>query len=237
MRNARVAVVVTMGILLTLAACNKTGTSSDGSAASSGAAATSSGGSGSGSGATASSGGGSSASTVSAPAPITIPEGKTLTVTIDQSVTTKTNAAGDRVDASLAEPVTVDGNEVLPKGTHVRGTVVTSEQAGHIKGGATLTIRLASISLNGQTYDIHTSSFTETSKARGKRTAIGAGGGAAVGAVIGALAGGGKGAAIGAAAGGGAGTAGAAYTGDRDATIPAETVVHFKLTQPVTLSQ
>ena len=141
------------------------------------------------------------------------------------------------MEASLAEPVTVDGEQVLAKGTHVRGTVVTSAQAGHIKGGATLTIKLTSISANGQNYDIHSSSYTVTGKARGKRTAIGAGGGAAVGAIIGAIAGGGKGAAIGAAAGGGAGTAGAAYTGNRDVTIPAETVVHFKLTDSVTLSR
>jgi hypothetical protein len=73
------------------------------------------------------------------------------------------------------------------------------------------------------------------SKGRGKRTAIGAGGGGAAGAIIGAIAGGGKGAAIGAAAGAGAGTAGAVFTGKRDITLPAETKLNFKLAQPLAI--
>ena len=230
MRNGHVARFLAVGILLTLAACNKTGTSSDSSTSSPSSAAQ-----GSGSGAAS----GSAASTAApAPAPpVVIAAGTGLTVTIDQNVSTKTNSNGDAFDASLAEPVTVDGNEVLPRGTHLRGTVTRAASAGHLKGGAVLSLTLDSIKLNGQAYSIGTSTFTEQGKARGKRTAIGAGGGAAVGAIVGALAGGGKGAAIGAAAGGGAGTAGAAYTGDRDLTIAAETRVHFKLTRSVSIRQ
>ena len=63
------------------------------------------------------------------------------------------------------------------------------------------------------------------------------GGGAGAGALIGALAGGGKGAAIGALVGGGAGTAGSAYTGNRDVTLPAESVVSFKLEAPLQVAQ
>jgi hypothetical protein len=47
------------------------------------------------------------------------------------------------------------------------------------------------------------------------------------------LAGGGKGAAIGALAGAGAGTAGAAYTGNKEIVLPAESTVSFKLTRAV----
>jgi hypothetical protein len=156
---------------------------------------------------------------------------------VDQTVSTKNNNSGDAFEASLAEPITANGVEVLPRGTHVRGIVTHADSAGHVKGGAVLSLTLDSIRANGQSYSIQTSTYSEQGKARGKRTAIGAGGGAAVGAIVGALAGGGKGAAIGAAAGGGAGTAGAAYTGDRDLTIPAETRLHFKLTRPVSISQ
>jgi hypothetical protein len=59
------------------------------------------------------------------------------------------------------------------------------------------------------------------------------GGGAGLGALIGGLAGGGKGAAIGALAGAGAGTAGAGLTGNRDVTLPAESVVSFQLQTPL----
>lgn len=166
-----------------------------------------------------------------------VPAGKILIVTIDQDISTKTNSSGDAFAASLAEPVTVDGQTAIPQGTHLSGTVVESQAAGHVKGGALLELTLDAIRLNGQKFSIDTTEFEEAGKGRGKRTAIGGGGGAAFGAIVGALAGGGKGAAIGALAGGGAGTAGAAYTGKRDITIPAETRLHFKLKNSISVPQ
>jgi hypothetical protein len=169
------------------------------------------------------------------PPPVVVDGGTVLTVTLDQTVSTQTNSIGDRFAASLAEPVTVNGSQVLPVGTHATGTVVQAQAAGHLKGGSLLELTLDSLTVNGQPYPIQTREFEEAGKGRGKRTAIGAGGGAAFGAIIGALAGGGKGAAIGAVAGGGAGTAGAAYTGKRDITLPAETRLHFRLKAPLTI--
>jgi len=169
------------------------------------------------------------------PPPIVIPAGKVLTVTVDQDISTKTNSSGDRFLASLAEPVRVDGETVVPAGTRASGTVVEAQAAGHLKGGAILALTLDSITLGGQKFPLETSEFEDAGKGRGKRTAVGGGGGAAFGAIVGALAGGGKGAAIGALAGGGAGTAGAAYTGKRDITIPAETRLHFKLKDSITI--
>jgi hypothetical protein len=53
--------------------------------------------------------------------------------------------------------------------------------------------------------------------------------------LIGGLASGGTGMAIGGLAGGGAGTAVAGLTGNRDVDIPAESVVHFKLSEDVVI--
>jgi hypothetical protein len=170
------------------------------------------------------------------PPPVVINTGTLLTVTIDQTVSSKTNNNGDSFAASLAAPITVDGVTVLPIGTRAHGTVVQAQSAGRVKGGAILALVLDSVTVNAQPMAIQTSEFEETIKGRGKRTAIGAGGGAAFGAIIGGLAGGGKGAAIGMLAGGGAGTAGTAFTGQRDITIPAETRLHFKLTAPLTVA-
>lgn len=241
MHNGHAArMMIMLGVLLALSGCNKTGTSSaTTSSSNSSAAATNSSAPSDAANSNSSQTPASApaAAAAPAPAPVVIPAGKTLAVTIDQNISTKDNSVGDHFEASLAEPVTVDGNEVLRRGTHVRGTITESDQAGHVKGAATLAITLTGINSNGQTYEIHTSSYSVQGKARGKRTGIGTGGGAAFGAIVGAIAGGGKGAAIGAAAGGGAGAAGAAYTGDRDVSIPAEHLVHFKLTHSVTLSQ
>jgi hypothetical protein len=160
-----------------------------------------------------------------------IDAGTVLAVTIDQSISSKTNNVGDHFDASIASPITLDGKEVIPVGAKCSGRVTQAKSAGRFKGGAELDVILDSIMVKGKSYEIQTTSVEEAGKGRGKRTAVGAGGGAAVGAIIGALAGGGKGAAIGAGAGAGAGTAGAAFTGNRDITLPAETRLSFKLTQ------
>ena len=61
------------------------------------------------------------------------------------------------------------------------------------------------------------------------------GGGAGGGAFIGGIAGGGKGALIGGLIGAGAGTAGAAFTGNKELTIPAESAVSFKTTSSLTV--
>jgi hypothetical protein len=169
------------------------------------------------------------------PPPIEVPAGKVLTVTLDQTINSKIANNGDTFVASLAEPVTVDANVVLPIGTKVRGTIVTAQSAGKFKGNALLQLTLDSVSVNGTRYSIQTSEFEDAGKGRGKRTAIGAGGGAAFGAILGAVAGGGKGAAIGALAGGGAGTAAAGFTGKKDIVLPAEIRLHFKLVQPVSI--
>jgi hypothetical protein len=171
------------------------------------------------------------------PPPIVLPAGKALAVTLDQTISSKIANNGDSFAASLAEPVTVDANVVLPIGTKVRGTIVTAQSAGKFKGNARLQLTLDSSSVNGARYSMQTSEFEEAGKGRGKRTAVGAGGGAAFGAIIGALAGGGKGAAIGAVARGGAGTAGAGFTGKTDIVLPAETRLHFKPVQPLAIQQ
>ena len=168
-----------------------------------------------------------------APQPIIIPAGTVLHVTVDQEISSKNANAGDPFDASLAESVWVHGQAVLRRDTRVTGVVTSAKSAGRFRGRAELGLALDAITVDGQHYRLHTSSVAEETKARGKRTAIGAGGGAAFGAIVGAIAGGGKGAAIGAMAGGGAGTAGAAFTGKRDIVIPAETHLAFRLERSV----
>src|SRR6202451_3585138 len=169
------------------------------------------------------------------PPPIVIPAGTTITVTLDQTVNSQTANNGDPFAASLAVPVTSGTLVVLPVGTKVGGTVVTAQSAGKFKGNALLQLVIDSVRINGTRYPMQTNEFEDVGKGRGKRTAVGAGGGAAFGAIVGALAGGGKGAAIGALAGGGAGTAGAAFTGKKDIVLPAETAVSFRLRTPLSV--
>ena len=191
------------------------------------------------SGSAGSSGGQETANPAPAPEsrPIVVAAGKEIVVTADQSVSSKTGNTGDRFDASLAAPVMVDGRVVIPRGARATGTVTDAKSAGKFNGKAEISVTLSSVRVNGQEYAVRTSEVTEAGKGRGKRTVEGAGGGAAIGALIGAIAGGGKGAAIGAGAGAGAGTAGAAFTGERDITIEAETKLTFQLREPLELGR
>jgi hypothetical protein len=169
------------------------------------------------------------------PPPVVIPAGTTITVTLDQTINSQTANNGDGFAASLAVPVTSGTVVVLPVGTRVGGTIVTAQSAGKFKGNALLQLVIDSVRIYGTKYPMQTNEIENAGKGRGKRTAVGAGGGAAFGAIVGALAGGGKGAAIGALAGGGAGTAGAGFTGKKDIVLPAETRLHFRLAQPLTV--
>jgi hypothetical protein len=169
------------------------------------------------------------------PKPVVIPAGTVLTVRLGNTVGSKTSHTGDRFQASLAEPIVVGNKAVAPAGSSVAGTVTEAHPAGRFKGAATLNLAADTLTIRGVTYRIQASPVSQESKGKGKRTAGMVGGGAAGGAVIGALAGGGKGAAIGALVGAGAGTAGAAFTGNRDISLPAESALSFQLTAPVTL--
>ena len=167
------------------------------------------------------------------PQPVVVPAGTVITVRLAQALGSKISNAGDSFSATVAQPVSVDGKEVIPSGASASGTVVSAKPLGRFKGAAELQIRLTSVTAGGVSRPIETSSLVRTQSGKGKRTAVMIGGGGGVGALIGGLAGGGKGAAIGALAGAGAGTAGSAFTGNKDVVLPAESAVSFKLEQPL----
>ncbi len=164
---------------------------------------------------------------------VVVPAGTTITVRLGEAVGSKISSPGQSFSATVATPVTVEGNTVIPDGAQATGTVVDAKPLGRFKGGAVLQIKLTSVTVNGTPRDVETSAMTRTLQGKGKRTAVLTGGGAAAGALIGGLLGGGKGAAIGAVSGAGAGGAGSAFTGNKDIVLPAESALSFKLEQPL----
>jgi hypothetical protein len=164
-----------------------------------------------------------------------VPTGTTISVTIDQSVSSKDAKAGQTVTGTVARDVLSGGQVVIPKGSRAKLSVSSVQASGRLSTPAKLWLRLRSVTVHGKTYDVGTNSAGKTMGGKGKRDAAFIGGGAGGGALIGALAGGGKGAAIGAAAGAGAGTAGAAATGKKDVVFPAETRLSFKTRAPISI--
>lgn len=162
-----------------------------------------------------------------------VPAGTSITVTLDQSVSSKDAKVGQTVPATVAQAVVVSGATVIPKGSPATAIVATAVASGRLSTPAQLYLKLTSIQINGRTYTVSTGTTGEKGSSHAKRDAVAIGGGTAAGAIIGALAGGGKGAAIGAAAGAGVGTAGAAATGKKDITFSAETKLSFRLKSAV----
>jgi hypothetical protein len=171
-------------------------------------------------------------------ADVNIPAGSELAIRINQSISVKHTPPGARFDGEVVEAWT-DGNGrvILPKGTPVGGVVDESHRRGHFKGRSVLELRLTSLTLNGTRYPVETRDLRETKKGKGRRSAGMIGGGAGLGMLIGGIASGGTGLLIGGLAGGGAGTAVAGLTGNRDIDIPAESIVHFRLADDLTLQQ
>ena len=151
------------------------------------------------------------------------------------TIDTKTASAGETFTGSLAHAVSVHGEVAIPAGAGVAGTVVESKSPGKFKGEGVLTVSLTAINIGGASTTVATSNYTVAVKGKGKRTAVAVGGGTGAGALIGGIAGGGKGALIGGVVGAGAGTAGAAFTGNKDLQIPAESAITFRLAKPITV--
>jgi hypothetical protein len=131
------------------------------------------------------------------------------------------------------EPILSNGTVVVPQGTPVAGRIDEAHRRGHFKGRSILELRLTSMTLNGYEYPLDTRDHVQTKKGKGRRSAGIIGGMTGAGMLIGGLATGGVGLAIGAAAGAGSGTAIAGLTGNRDLDIPAESIVHFRLSDPL----
>jgi hypothetical protein len=168
--------------------------------------------------------------------PLTVPEHTTLHVTLDQGLSSRQSRSGDHFDATVSEPVIIGDQTVIPQGAHVQGLVVDAQPSGRLMGRARLQLALQTVEVDGTTYDIRTATSRKVGGSHKKRNLAWIGGGAGGGVLIGALAAGGEGALIGGPIGAGAGTAVAFATGHKNISLPAETVLTFKLTEPVAIN-
>jgi hypothetical protein len=161
-----------------------------------------------------------------------------LPVRLQDSISSDRNHPGDTFTATLDQPLVVDGFVIAERGARVEGKIVEAQQAGRVKGLASIALELTRLNLSdGQHVEISTDSFTKMGPESKKQDAAKIGGGAALGAIIGAIAGGGKGAAIGAGAGGATGTGVVLATRGKPAVLPSETKISFRLNNSVTITE
>ncbi len=161
----------------------------------------------------------------------TLPAGTNIMIRTIDAIDSDRNQVGDKFQASLEEPITIDDAVIVPKGANVYGRLIEATEAGKIQGRSQLRLELTSIMVNGQSVQLQTGEYSVTGSSRGASTAKRVGGGAAAGALLGALIGGGKGAAVGAGVGAGAGTAVQVATKGEQVHVPSETLLQFTLQQ------
>ncbi len=181
--------------------------------------------------------GGSSSVAQSAPPPpprvVTIPAGTSVRIQMIDSVDSASNKIGDTFLASLATPVVVNNEVIIPKDTDVYVKLANAKTSGKFTGQSELTLELDHVKYRGKNYPLSSSTFQQVGESRGKDTAKKTAIGAAIGTAIGAIAGGGKGAAIGAGVGAGSGAAAQVFMKGKQVKVPAETKIDFQLEQPV----
>ena len=164
----------------------------------------------------------------------TLPAGTTLHVRLDSALGSDSSRAGDPIEATLTRAVVVDGTEVVPSGSTVRGEVGAVDPGGKVEGRASLALRFTSIAVAGrdEPLPIATRASWQAPATKAKDTAkiaVPAGAGAIIGGIIG----GGKGAAIGAAIGGGGGAAVVMSTRGPQIRVAAGTALSLPLEQDV----
>jgi hypothetical protein len=170
------------------------------------------------------------------PEQIVIPSGTAITVRLQSSVSSATSHAVDEFDATLDQPLVIDGKTVAAEGTQVTGRVLAARHSGRLRHPGYLRIALSSLTLNGKAVPVRSSSVSIAGGSHKRRNLAWIGGGTGGGALIGAIASGGTGALIGSAIGAAGGTSAAFITGKKDVGFSAERRLTFRLTRLVTVS-
>jgi hypothetical protein len=136
---------------------------------------------------------------------VVLPAGTTLKVALTSPVASDRSKVEDQVRATVSEPVIVDRHVVLPRGTQVVGYITDIERSGRVKGRARVAIRFNKLVLDGDEYIFRSEPIHLVADAtKGEdatKIGIGAGAGAAIGAILDGASGARKGAVLGGAAG------------------------------------
>lgn len=188
-----------------------------------------------------------------AAATLTVPPGTILNCKLSETLSTSSNSQGQLFAATLAEPVLVNGSQVVPAGATIRGRIASLSRPGRIKGAGKMLLVPETLAFpNGQTFAVNGVLLqaygvpgARIANAEGmvrgpdarmrdiKEVGIGIGGGGALGTMIGGL----HGAFIGGVIGGAAGLVDSFRRRGPDLTLPRGTELKFQLNRQLVVTR
>ncbi len=163
-----------------------------------------------------------------------VPAGTELEARLNTAIDSASSRVEDRVEATVTEAVMQGDTVIIPEGSTLRGEITAVEEAGKVKGRASLAVRFRTLTIAGhdEPYGVELG-MSRLAPATKKEDAAKIGIPAAAGGIIGGILGGKKGAVTGVVIGGGAGTAVVLTTAGKEIELPAGTVLTMKIDQPV----
>lgn len=176
--------------------------------------------------------------------PLAVAAGTAITATMNDSISSRKNKAGDVVTARVSNDLTgPDGRVVVPAGSIIAikiSAIHESENKSDKTG--TLTLAVQDISVNGKTYAIDATVDQVARELVGRKTNAGdiakVGAGTGIGAIVGRVIGGGAGGAVvGGVIGGAVGAQRAVETKDRDVVVAAGSKVQLTLREKLEVAE
>lgn len=160
----------------------------------------------------------------------TLPAGTQVTAALERTISTGSARVGDEVTLTTRAPIRA-GEDAIPAGAILHGEVTRAKGGGRIAGAPELTIRVTSLTVDGDRTPITTVPFRFRGPNDAKESVLAIVGGTVAGGVLGQVLG--KKALEGAVIGAAAGTAVAVATKGDQIVLPAGVKLRVRLTEPV----
>lgn len=169
-----------------------------------------------------------------------IPAGTTLAVRANEAISSTAGASNARTfQAEIAQDIVDQKGNILVRRGSPAELAVTQTDSGGTVSTPNMELVLRSVTIDGRRQVVETAG-TEMRGSSGlganRRTATMVGGGAVLGTLLGAVVGGGAGAAAGAVVGAAGGATAQVLTRGTEVRVPAETVLTFRLDEPLRLT-
>jgi len=169
----------------------------------------------------------------------TVAMGTTMSLRLDETLSTERNKVGDSFSATLASSITDgSGNVIVPAGATVRGRLTQVNKSGRVGETGVISLAFESVSFGGRSYPLD-ATVVQANPQRSNRTSTQeqvakVAAGAAAGAILGRVIGKDTRSTIGGAVvGAAAGTAIAMGTADVDVVLPAGSAMTIRVDSPI----